>query len=282
MSTPQERLGQKLRALREFAGLSTRELAQAVRDTKGLSQSMITRIESGRLPTRPQIQAWAKATRADRETREQLIEEAEAIHTQVRAWRNVINDESRHEQDEVAAREKAATSVRNYQPAFIPGLLQTRAYAERIFPILDFDDRMDYPAAVKGRMDRQQALLEPGRDFHFIIGEGAFRWNPGLPMERFVEQVAHVAALAALDTVTVAVLPIARVDEVLAMSNFIIYDGEQVRVAAEVPHAQMLTTEPGDVALYGVLYGRLWDASVKGQSAIDLIRDLADSQRGEK
>jgi transcriptional regulator with XRE-family HTH domain len=272
VSTPQERLGQKLRALREFAGLSTRELAQAVRGTKGLSQSMITRIEGGRLPTRPQIQAWAKATGADRETRGELVEEAEAIYTQVRAWRE-LDESQRHLQGEVFAKEQASHTVRNYQPFIIPGLLQTQPYAETVLPLIDVMGRFDHPATVAGRMERQRALLEPGRTFQFLIGESAFYFNPGISRAQFREQISRVAMLAALDTVDLAILPRSRTGVGMALANFVIAEGEDdVYGTVELPHADVRVSDDADVAPYRRIYERLWGAAVRGEEAISLVQ----------
>lgn len=277
MGTPRVLLGQELRSLRQFAGLTTRQLADRV---ESLSQPMISRIENGaKTPTRPQIQAWVKATGADRETRDRLIRQAEAIYTEVRAWRHVLVDENRHLQDEVLAREKSALAVCNYQPAIIPGLLQTRDYAEALIPLIDLANRVDHAAAVEGRMERQRTLLEPGHAFRFLIGESALHWNPGISETQFADQMSRVAILAALDTVDVAVLPSPRTGVAVSLGSFVIFDGEDEHVTVELPHGSVRVSDVEDVALYRQLYELLWGVAVQGQEVIALFQGLAAESR---
>lgn len=276
MRTPAENLGAQLKGLREFAGLTTRQLADATEGVRGLSQAMIVRIEGGqKAPSRPVILAWAKATGASRETRDSLVEQAEAIYTQVKAWRN-LGDGTRHMQEEVHAREQTSSIISNYQPFIIPGLLQTRAYAAAVMPLIDVVGRFDHAAAVEERIKRQQLLMEPGRTFRFIVGEGAFHFNPGLPREQFVEQVRRVAMLAELETVDLAILPTARTGAAVVLAAFVIAEGNDDRVSVELPHASSIFRNDQDIEVYWINYERLLGASVTGQDAIAQIQRIAN------
>ncbi|HET6286617.1 MAG TPA: helix-turn-helix transcriptional regulator, partial [Amycolatopsis sp.] len=77
------RLGRDLRALREMAGLSGRELAALVK----ISQSKVSRIESAlAVPTLPEVARWCDVVGASDDRREMLITMTEAVFTEVRAW----------------------------------------------------------------------------------------------------------------------------------------------------------------------------------------------------
>lgn len=282
MTAFRAQLGRELKHLREFAGLSGRDLAARIRDSGlDMSQSKVSRIESGTATViRPEVQAWADATNAAPGTRERLIELAEAAFTELAAWRSAVRADTRHVQDQVRAREATAHTVRNFQPTVIPGLLQTPEYAHWMIPLADIAGVVDHAASAAARLERQPALFDTDRRFEFLIGECALHWNPAPAMEVLVAQLDRVASLAAMDSVHIGVLPIDGQGVATPWSNFVIYEGDETFVMVELIHAGLRIADPEDVELYRGLYDRLWKRAAKGSDAVALIQRVVAELRG--
>lgn len=282
VTTSRAQLGRELKHLREFAGLNGRDLAARIRDSGlDMSQSKVSRIESGAATvTRPEVQAWAEATDAAPDTRERLLELAEAAFTELAAWRNAVRAGKRHLQDQARAREATAHTVRNFQPTVIPGLLQTPEYAYWMIPLADIAGVMDHAASAAARLERQLALFDTDRRFEFLIGECALHWNPAPSTDLLVAQLDRVASLAAMDNVYIGVLPIDGQAVATPWSNFVIYEGEETFVMMELIHAGVRIADPEDVELYRCLYDRLRERAAKGPDAVALIQRVAAGLRG--
>lgn len=258
-------LEKELQRLRELAGLSGRELAQAT----SLSQAKISRIERGdALPTLPEAKQWLERCGADAETRDRVLALAESALSETRPWGVLLLDRA-HLQDEVRERNAAAARVRNFQPTVIPGLLQTAEYARRILTL----GRSDVGAALTVRLEAQQVLQESGRRFEFVIAEHVLRWEPG-PGVR-AAQLDRLTSLATLGSVDLAVLPAAAAVGVVPWHNFVIRepaDGGPVYVTTELFHGAQEIVDPESVAVYLEAWRRLRESAVVGDDAIAMIR----------
>lgn len=276
VTAPGAQLGRELQHLREFAGLSGRELATKI----GISQSKISRIEKGQThPSRPEVYAWADATDAAPDVRARLVELAEVAFTEIAAWREAVRAGRTHIQGEAREREAAARIVRNFQPTVIPGLLQTPEYAHRVIPLADVAGVIDHAAAAAARLGRQQALFDPQRRFEFLIGEHALRWNPAPSTGLLTAQLDRIASLAATESVHIGVLPMGGQAVATPWSNFIIYEGDETFVVVELVHAGVRVTDPRDVELYRGLYTRLRERAARGPDAVVLIQRVAAEVR---
>jgi transcriptional regulator with XRE-family HTH domain len=271
VSPPQQRLAAILRGLREQAGLSTYQLAEALK----WSQPRVSRMERGRTPaTAADVEAWAEVTHAAPHIRDEMEQLAYEAWTAARSWRMSHRNGIAERQRAMGATERQAALVRHFQPEAVPGLLQAPAYARRVIEMADVTDQRDIDAAVAARMERQQILREPGRDFRWVLTEGALRWRPGAP-EIMVDQREHLLAAAQLETVDLAVIPYEREAREAYIHPFTIYD---------LPGAPMVLTEqysreteisdPGEVAIYIRVFGTLRNSALSGSEALDFIRSL--------
>lgn len=245
-----QRLADELRLQRDLAGLTGRELARRI----GISQSKVSRIESGTtLPSRPEVTAWGGATGASDEVLELLTVLAAAARTEVDTWREALQGRS-HTQDEIGRREADAHALRCYEPAVMPGLLQTAGYARAVLTLFKgHAPETDVSTAVAGRLNRQQILYDEDRTFEFLITEGALRWRP-CPPRLLAAQLARIASVSTLDNVSIGVIP-ADVKATTAVSlGFTIFEGRDGDVApyvmVEVPHARLTIRSSDDVAIY--------------------------------
>jgi transcriptional regulator with XRE-family HTH domain len=269
------RLGSELRQLRRLAGLSGEQMARQV----GVSQRTVSRFENGQaLPSIPQVTAWARVAKAGAERRELLVALAEAAVNEVAVFRDGMAGGLAGVQVSFRELEASAGAVRNFQPGLVPGLLQTAEYARRVLEIGDVRGTGDAQAAAVVRLQRQQALHQPGRVFEFVITEAALRWRPG-PAEIMSAQLLHIAALAGLESVRIGVIPADTEMHAIVRCGFILYDDrdddQAPVVSIETPHAALYVSEPADVDIYRGELARFRQSAVFGAAAAAIIRELA-------
>ena len=126
------RLGGELRRVRVLAGLSGRQIADAV----GISQPTVSRIERGAsVPSLRELIAWADATEVSEDRRALLLGLGEAAVNEVTPLRDRTSGGLAAVQEDVRELEATARTLRNFQPGIVPGLLQTAAYAQSILAL---------------------------------------------------------------------------------------------------------------------------------------------------
>jgi transcriptional regulator with XRE-family HTH domain len=263
-------LAKELQRLRDLAGLSGRELARRT----GISQPKVSRIEHGQaLTSLPEAERWLTECGASPDVHRRVLALVEAVLGETRPWGELLQGRD-HLQDLVRERDTAAALVQNFQPTVIPGLLQTAEYARRILAL----GRTDVAFALAARLDRQQMLHEPGRQFEFLIVEHVLTWSPGPePATVLGPQLDRLMSLATLENIEIAVLPRTAVP-VLPWHNFVIRqpaDRGPAYVTTELVHGAQEITDPASVAVYRSTWARLWDAAVVGREAMELIRTLS-------
>jgi hypothetical protein len=91
----------------------------------------------------------------------------------------------------------------------VPGILQTPDYARevltRLVALRGLPD--DVADGVRSRLRRQEALYDTSKHFRFLLSEAALRSRP-CPLAVQLAQLDRLTALAGLDTVDIAVLPL--------------------------------------------------------------------------
>ncbi|MEU9022098.1 helix-turn-helix transcriptional regulator [Actinomadura sp. NPDC048394] len=277
------RLAVELRRLRDLAGVSGRELARRV----GISQSKVSRIESGRtLPTAPEVAAWSAAVDASADTVTMLKALTEAAFTEVQRWSQTLRARP-HVQGDVQEVEARSHRVMVFENAIVPGLLQTAEYARRVFAFFAPDeDDADLSAAVAGRLDRQLALFDRDRQFEFLITEAALRWRPG-PPHLLQAQLDRIASLATLDNVLIGLLPHAAEAITYVPHGFVLFDlhddsrasVSETIAMVETVHANLTVNDPESVAHYRRKWCLLSQAAQYGDDARLLLNELTVEMR---
>lgn len=269
------RLAGELRQLRGLSGVSGRQLAQRIK----VSQSKVSRIESGTtLPSLPETLAWAEATGASEETRALLTSLTKAAFTEVSTWREARRTRA-HLQDEIEERETKARTIHTFQPAVVPGLLQTAEYARRVFSVFEIPyAEEDLASALAARLRRQLVLYEENKRFDFLISEAALRWPAG-PAKVLLAQLDRIASVSTLDNVSIGLLPHGRQMATCPLHGFMIYedgepDGPEARVEVETTHANLIVNDPGDVALYQRQWTMLSEAAIFDEEARAFLAQL--------
>lgn len=240
-----EALGARLRQLRNDAGLSGRELAAAA----GWPHSKVSKLETGRqTAAQMDLTTWAEHT-GHPTAAASLVADLHGLETQYRSWKRRLAAGHQPAQSEAGAEERAASTVRAYEPTVIPGILQTPDYARAVLAAgaALHQSPQDTDDAVRERMRRQDLLYERGRRFHFILWEGALHARV-CPAEALAAQLTRLTGLVGLDTVTLAIIPFAAELPLSLRHGFWVHD--ETHVTVETINAAMHLDSPADVALY--------------------------------
>ena len=274
--TQRQRLGSKLRALRELAGLRNEDLVAELT----LSPATVSRIESGdRLARLSEIDVWVRVTGAATTARDELVSLAEAAANQISPWQSRLRAGVDQTQRETAELEATAVTIRCYDHAVVPGLLQVREYAQLVFEMADVGDK-GTPGKVEGRMHRQAVLLDQSKQFLILITEAALRWRPG-PVTLQTDQLRHIRAVMVLPNIQIGILPLRGQAKVIYPESFQIYadrtDDADTLVVVELVTDEVTISEPASVALYLREFDRLRARAVYDDIAHALIdRIVAD------
>jgi transcriptional regulator with XRE-family HTH domain len=105
--------------------------------------------------------------------------------------------------------EAAARLIKTFQHSLVPGLFQTRAYAQAILDVHPETTAEMVKERVDGRMERQAILFRedpPPPRVHAILDEQVLYRNVGGPAV-MAEQLAHLAELAATPRISIQVIP---------------------------------------------------------------------------
>jgi transcriptional regulator with XRE-family HTH domain len=262
-------LGAELRRLRELARLRSLDIAKVI----GKSMPTVSRIEAGdRAITPEQVQAWLAAVR---DTRPDAFSAEEAAYVEqltVRATAEIspLAGTLAARQAGVGELEKAATTIRSWQPFYIPGLLQTADYARALLTSLNSPDEVE--DAVAGRIARQSILGDSSREFEFIMTEMGLRWRTEGPDPR-PQQLRQIASIAGLRHVAVRVIPLDAIMHVAPDGPFTLYEGDDgAQVTAEMPHRRLDIPE---VEGYQEELGLLRRSTLSNGDAAAFIRALA-------
>lgn len=197
-------LGQQLRVLREGAGVSLADAAEAIRG----STSKISRLETGQSPFRQRDVAdlLTRYGMTDVEERDAVLGAARLAS--VPGWWRAYGDALPGWLATYVDLEDAAQLIRTYELQLVPGVLQTEEYARAVIsrglassPPDVIEDR------VRLRMSRQQLLTRDGApDVWVVLDEAVLRRMVG-GARVMREQLEHLIDTAKTPNVTVQILP---------------------------------------------------------------------------
>ncbi|WP_405480450.1 helix-turn-helix domain-containing protein [Streptomyces sp. NBC_00009] len=196
------RLGQELRRLRELKGMTAEEVAERLL----VSQSKISRLENGRrsISQRDVRDLCGVYEVEDHRIVDSLMQMAKDSRQQ--GWWHSFGDIP---YSVYIGLETDAASLRVYDPQVVPGLLQTRAYAETLITgALPETTPTDIDKRVQVRVRRQERIAAPDNPLRLwtVLDESALRRVVG---SRAVmrEQLEHLVEQSQLPHVTVQVIP---------------------------------------------------------------------------
>jgi transcriptional regulator with XRE-family HTH domain len=268
-------LGRALSRLRASTGLSQPQLAEKI----GLSQPKLSRIESGKQRIRlPEVDAWCRATGASDAKRAELLQLAEEALMGPASWDQAGSDsELQRSTGEVEAK---AGLISIYQPAIIPGLLQTAAYARRVFSAGPDGEPANIADKVLSRLERQRILYNDDKALRIVVPEAVLRWPFG-PNEEQIEQLGRVREVAGRPNVDLRIAPLAGL-QVWRTSGFVLF--EELGDEPPFVHLELLTRplnidDSEQVAFYRQVFVNLLSASLTGDEADGLLNRVIDDMR---
>ena len=203
-----QRIHHRLRQLREERGLP----AQTVADAMRWSLSKLNRIENGKVTIEPiAVKVLLEFYGVDDPGEIDTLMNLSETSRERTWWRDrALSEEFR----EFVAYESEASGLFAYQGSFVPGLLQTPAYAGAITSVIVGKD-VDDPAVaevVEVRMKRQESLhhrldsRHPPTLYHAI--EEAVFLRPVGGEQIMAAQLDHLLEMAARPTVHLILVPI--------------------------------------------------------------------------
>jgi transcriptional regulator with XRE-family HTH domain len=256
-----DELSRSLRELRRAAGLSSVAAAAAA----GIGQAALSRYENGKfVPTRARLDALLTIYQAPAEVGDRLramVDDLRAENRRVVVHRKNAPAFQRRIRDIEASSEHVTT----FQPAVIPGILQTESYMR---VLTGGADRRVADGVIAARLERQRLLGQPGHRWTQILTAGALLWCAG-SAATMAEQIDRIIEVSRLDGVRIGVIPARCPITVFPLHGFDLYDERAVIVGTLATTA--IITEPADVRLHMDMLESLTQAADFGDAARETL-----------
>ncbi|WP_035847311.1 helix-turn-helix domain-containing protein [Kitasatospora azatica] len=206
-SVYRRQLASRLKELRERADLTMAEVAAAIE----VNQGSLSRIESGDRGTSPiLVKAMLDCYGVtDPVVREDILDLVRADAAQRQQWwrkYSAVINTTRY--GGYLALESSASSLHNYEPTLMPGLLQTEEYARKVITAMRVDLTPDQVEdLVKVRMARKKLLEGPDAcKLWAVIDEAAIRRIEDSPAV-LKGQLEHLVVMGDRMNVTIQLMP---------------------------------------------------------------------------
>ncbi|MFD9520018.1 helix-turn-helix domain-containing protein [Streptomyces sp. NPDC059979] len=262
-------LGAALRALRQASGKE----AKAVARSAVMSASKLSKIETAKVaPSVVDVERILTAIGVSDEVKEEYLEAVRAAATEATAWRLIRRMGVHKAQQQTRALEAQMTLLRLFQPALIPGLLQTPEYIRAILSRHDLGEDV-LTRTISARIERQQALYDSTKQLHFIITESVLRWCI-VSAARMAEQVDRLVSLSRLPNIDIRIVPLLGRQQDVANHAFVIRDDRTVTV--ETVHAEIVVTDPRDVSLYVHKFEGFASTALSGDAMRSMLEGIRD------
>ncbi|WP_409472210.1 helix-turn-helix domain-containing protein [Streptomyces sp. HC307] len=200
-----------------------------------------------------------------------------------RLWRKLIKEQPYTEYfAHVVELERLATEICEYAPTVVPGLLQTREYAQAMFLAgnpLAADEYIE--ELVKGRMDRTLLLNDATRPVYWVVlHETALRVPVGGPTV-MAHQLDHIAALMRERKVLLQMLPFAAGAHPAMgkMMKLMEFEDAPPTVYTEGVFSGSLLDEPAVVKRSRASYDLIRAAALSPEVSLTLVESAAEDHR---
>lgn len=277
-TVPRRELGRMLRQLREQAAMSLTAAAEELE----FSRARMYRIEGGEVSLRRHdVLAMCAVYRAPEQIAEVLV--GLGRESKARGWWHAYGDVVPAWFELYVGMESSASRLRHYAPSVIPGLLQTREYAEWVFRRRSDWDEDAVQNAVAVRLERQSLLNRRSPkppEVDVIIDEGVLRRGIAdrLGMQK---QLAHLVNITVQKPhVSVRVLPLAAgPHEASSCGPFTILEFPQLGTASPEPTTiycenftgALYLDKQNEVENYDALWRELENTALDRHDSDDLI-----------
>ncbi|MEZ7157895.1 helix-turn-helix domain-containing protein [Streptomyces althioticus] len=269
-TTRRRQLGADLRRLRELAGLTLEEAGARV----GISKATLSRYETKEGVVKwPTVDALCREYGANDEERLALVELAKGARIQ--GWWRSLADPIPESMNLMLTLEDEVVREDHYACMYVPGLLQTRAYAEAVHRASEVRcEEREVQHMVDIRMKRQE-LLEREDPPHVwaVIDEAALRRRVG-GREVMRKQLTHLLTMAERSRITVQVLPFDRGAHAAAVGSFAVLRGQAPEldvVYVDLLGGGLFMEKPEELERYKLAFEYLSAQALDFESSTDLI-----------
>ncbi|MFD9073006.1 helix-turn-helix domain-containing protein [Streptomyces lasiicapitis] len=253
--------GAALKSFRKRAGYTQESLAPEI----GYSAHFIASIEQGRRFPPPRFVDQAEVTLDAFGTLRLVVHQLSrqrGLASWFRRW---------------AQLEQEAITLCTYECRLIPGLLQTPAYAERLFtdqlpPVGD----EQIQAQLAARIERQRLLTErPNTAYSFILEEHLFLRGMGGP-EVTRELIDHVLALAERRNIEIQIMPLVRETHAGLDGPMQLLETPDNRWFAynEGQESGQVISDPKVVSMLQMRYARMRSQALSFEASVSLLERM--------
>ncbi|MGW0393139.1 helix-turn-helix domain-containing protein [Streptomyces sp. NPDC003042] len=262
-------LGSALRELRVSSGMEAKAVARGA----AMSRSKLSKIENGNTAASvTDVDCILTAIGVSEEVKVEFMAAAREAATEVTAWRLIRRLGYSRKQEQVQALESQTTLLRLFQPSLIPGLLQTPEYVRAVFARKGLTE-VQLERTIGARLARQGVLYSTEKAFRFVITESVLRWHIVPPLV-MVGQLDRLISVSRLPNVDMRIVALSAAQVEFPEHSFSIKDDRTVTI--EMVHAEMVVTDPRDVALYVSKFEGFRRTTVAGESMRALIEGIRD------
>ena len=268
------RLGQELRRLRELKGMTAEEVAERLL----VSQSKISRLENGRrsISQRDVRDLCGVYEVEDHRIVDSLMQMAKDSRQQ--GWWHSFGDIP---YSVYIGLETDAASLRVYDPQVVPGLLQTRQYAEALIAgALPETAATDVEKRVQVRLRRQERITAPEKPLRLwtVMDEAAVRRVVG-NRSLMRDQLEYLVEQSQLPHVTVQVIPFDMGAHPGLNGQYAILEfpdaADSSVVYIEGVTSDLYLEKANDVQKYSVMYEHLRAQALNVEQSRQFIADIA-------
>ncbi|WP_406146933.1 Scr1 family TA system antitoxin-like transcriptional regulator [Streptomyces sp. NBC_01012] len=266
-SSPRALLGAELRHRREAADLSQEDLGAPL----FVSGSFIGQLESG--------------------TRRMQLDQAQKLDEVLGAGGFFVRNcaalkKSKYPDHfaEAAEAEREATSIREYAPLLIPGLLQTEGYARAVFrgglPTAT-EDTID--ELVAARLERAQLLADPTTPLVWVVlDEAVLRRHKG-GRATMADALRHLCTLAGHHRIIVQVLPFSAGAHMALEGplKLMAFDTAPPLAYLQGLGTGQLRDDPATVRQYELTYDLVVASALSPEASLALIHSVAEDYAHE-
>ncbi|PWI16220.1 transcriptional regulator [Streptomyces sp. Act143] len=268
------RLGQELRRLRELKGMTAEEVAERLL----VSQSKISRLENGRrsISQRDVRDLCGVYEVEDHRIVDSLMQMAKDSRQQ--GWWHSFGDIP---YSVYIGLETDAASLRVYDPQVVPGLLQTRTYAESLISgALPEATPGDIDKRVQVRLRRQERISAADNPLRLwaVLDEATLRREVG-NRQVMIEQLEHLIEMSQLPHVTVQLIPFTMGAHPGVSGQYAILEfpdaADSSVVYIEGVTSDLYLEKAQDVQKYSVMYEHLRAQALNADQSRDFISKVA-------
>lgn len=265
-------LGDALRMAMERANVNGKRMAELL----GWSQSHVSRLLNGRIiATGNDVSAFLAICGVTGEAKERLMRLTKELNKP--GWVQQFGSRLPTQLKTLVDHESKATEINEFEPDFVPGLLQTGDYTQALLnrsATVPADEVQDRVAARLGRKSLFSRDHRPRCTF--FIHESALHTVVGGP-EVMSEQLHELLRMSVRTYITIRVIPFAFGAHAGNSGSCRLMEFAEVKpvVYVETETAGIFFEEPEEIQAYRNIFAALADSALDGGQSRDLIAALA-------